>query len=60
MEGDDEAGDDEGNDADDERMTEDGKFAFCSNNRGGNLPKRVKNGYEFSGRYSAVKTRKRI
>jgi hypothetical protein len=36
-------GDDDRNDADVEKMTEDRKFRFCSNNRGGNLSKRVKN-----------------
>jgi hypothetical protein len=36
-------GDDDRNDADFEKMTEDRKFRFCSNNRGGNLSKRVEN-----------------
>jgi hypothetical protein len=31
-----------GDDADDEKLTEDRKFRFCSNNRGFNLSKRLK------------------
>ena len=36
-------GDDDRKDAGVEKLTEDRKFRFCSNNRGGNLTKRAKN-----------------